>query len=243
MLMAHSVRGDTFRVWDSPLRLFHWVLVAAIAVAFLSSEENSPIAVWHMAAGWVAAVLLVFRLVWGFIGGEHARFADFLRPSRLPSHVRELMAGHPQRTIGHNPLGALAVVALLAAIGATLWTGIQVDAGQADEDLHETLAYGLLALIGIHVAAVVLMSVLTHENLARAMVTGRKSAALHPGARDARGPGALLVLLAAAVIVATTFGVLRYDPAAFGPHAKGDANEGHEIKGKAVEQGEQGDRN
>src|SRR3546814_313083 len=134
------------------------------------------------------AVLLVFRLVWGFIGGEHARFANFVRPSRLLSHVRELVTGHPQRTIGHNPLGALAVLAMLIATSAVLWTGIQVDAGQADEDLHEAIAYGLLALIGVHVAAVVLMSVFTRENLARAMVTGRKSVALHPGAHDARRP-------------------------------------------------------
>src|SRR3546814_6950111 len=96
-----------------------------------------------MAAGWTAAVLLVFRLVWGFIGGEHARFANFVRPSRLLSHVRELVTGHPQRTIGHNPLGALAVLAMLIATGAVLWTGIQVEAGQADEDLHEAIAYGL----------------------------------------------------------------------------------------------------
>ncbi|WOF45359.1 cytochrome b/b6 domain-containing protein [Sphingopyxis indica] len=240
--MARSVHGDTFTVWDAPLRLFHWLLVAAIAVAFLSSEGDNPIAAWHIAAGWIAAVLLVFRLVWGFIGGEHARFANFLRPSGLFSHIRELMTGHPERTIGHNPLGALAVVVLLIVTGAVLWTGIRVDAGQPDEDLHETLAYGLLALIAIHVAAVVLMSVLTRENLARAMVTGRKSLAQHPGARDARGPGAMALLLAAAVIVATTFGVLRYDPAAFVPHAPGDAKEGHEIEGKAVDRGGDVDR-
>ncbi len=242
MLMARSVRGDSFRVWDAPLRLFHWLLVAAIAVAFLSSEEDSPIAAWHMAAGWSAAVLLVFRIVWGFVGGEYARFADFLRPSGLLSHIRELLAGHPQRTIGHNPLGALAVVALLAAIGAVLLTGVQVDAGQADEDLHELLAYGLLVLIGIHVAAVVLMSILTRENLARAMVTGRKRAALHPGARDASRPAPVAALFAVAVIVATMFGILRYDPAAFSPRAHGDAKERHEIRGKTVERGEDGDR-
>src|SRR3546814_7972714 len=96
-----------------------------------------------------------------------------------------------------------------------LWTGIQVDAGQADEDLHEAIAYGLLALIGVHVAAVVLMSVFTRENLARAMVTGRKSVALHPGAHDARRPAVVAVLLAVLVIGMTVFGILRYDSAAF----------------------------
>ncbi len=242
MLMAKTSYSDSFRVWDAPLRLFHWLLVAAITIAFLSSEGDSGIADWHMAAGWTAAVLLVFRLVWGFIGGEHARFANFVRPSRLLSHVRELVTGHPQRTIGHNPLGALAVLAMLIAIGAVLWTGIQVDAGQADEDLHEAIAYGLLALIGVHVAAVVLMSVFTRENLARAMVTGRKSVALHPGAHDARRPAVVAVLLAVLVIGMTVFGILRYDSAAFSAQSHGEAKQGHEIEGGTAVQGEDNDR-
>src|SRR3546814_4168784 len=106
MLMAKTSYSDSFRVWDAPLRLFHWLLVAAITIAFLSSEGDSGIADWHMAAGWTAAVLLVFRLVWGFIGGEHVRRANFVRPSRLLYHVRELVTGHPQRKNGQNPLGA-----------------------------------------------------------------------------------------------------------------------------------------
>lgn len=236
MLMAQSVHNDTFKVWNAPLRLFHWLLVAAITVAFLSSEGDSPIAAWHMAAGWIAGVLLVFRLVWGFIGGEHARFSNFVRPSGILLHVWELVTGHPQRTIGHNPLGALAVLALLAGTGAVLWTGIRVDAGQVDEDLHEAIAYGLLVFIGVHVAAVVLMSVFTGESLARAMVTGRKSAALHPGARDARRPAAMVMLLAAMAIGITVFGILRYDPAAFSPQSHSEAKEGHQIEGKSVKQ-------
>jgi cytochrome b len=234
MVMAHSVSCGTVRVWDAPLRLFHWLLVAAITVAFLSSEGDSPIAGLHMAAGWIAAVLLVFRLFWGFIGGEHARFADFVHPSGIVSHVRELVTGHPQRTIGHNPLGALAVLALLAATGAVLWTGIQVDAGQADEDLHEAIAYGLLALIGIHVAAVGLMSVFTRENLARAMITGRKSVALYPGARDARPPAIVAVLLAAMAIGMTVLGILRYDPAAFSLQSHGEARGQHGVEDHSI---------
>jgi hypothetical protein len=121
MLMAHSVRGDTFRVWDAPLRLFHWVLVAAIAVAFLSSEEDSPIAAWHMTAGWISAVLLVFRLVWGFVGGEHARFADFLRPSGLlsdPAAIRPSTDyADPDPGTGHS---AIIIEQILAIPGEDL---------------------------------------------------------------------------------------------------------------------------
>src|SRR3546814_15411624 len=126
-----------------------------------------------MAACWTGAVLLVFRLVWGFIGGEHARFANFVRPSRLLSHVRELVTGHPQRTIGHNPLAALAVLAMLIATGVVLCTGLQVDAGQDDDDFHEAIVYGLLLPIRVPYASVVPMSVFTRPNLARPFVYAR----------------------------------------------------------------------
>ena len=75
------------KVWDLPLRLFHWLLVAAIAIAFLSAEEGSPLNQWHVLAGWVAGVLILFRLAWGFVGGEHSRFSDFIRPSRIAHHL------------------------------------------------------------------------------------------------------------------------------------------------------------
>lgn len=84
---------QSIKVWDLPLRLFHWVLVIAIAVAFLSSEEDSALKEWHVLSGWVAAILILFRLVWGFIGGEHSRFSDFIRPSRIGRHVSMIAKG------------------------------------------------------------------------------------------------------------------------------------------------------
>ena len=74
--------GGQVRVWDAPVRLFHWLLVAAVALALLSSDEDSALNQWHVLSGWVAAILVVFRIVWGFAGGEHSRFGDFLRPPR-----------------------------------------------------------------------------------------------------------------------------------------------------------------
>lgn len=121
-----DARTERVKVWDLPLRLFHWTLVIAIAVAFLSSEEDSALNDWHVLSGWVAAVLIVFRLVWGFIGGEHSRFSDFIRPSRIPPHVVSLARGQRETTLGHNPLGAVAVVVLLALTAITVWTGASV---------------------------------------------------------------------------------------------------------------------
>ena len=217
-------RDAGVRVWDLPTRLFHWLLVAAIALAFLSSDEDSALTAWHQAAGWIAAVLIAFRIVWGLVGGEHARFADFLKPARLGAHLKGLFAGKAEAELGHNPMGALAILGILALVVATVVTGVSVLQGGEDE-LHEVVAYGLLALVGVHVLAVIAMSLMSRENLVRAMVTGRKPAARHPGARDARPAPFIAFPLAALAIVASAYGVTRIDPKAFGPHARAEAGE------------------
>lgn len=226
----------SLKVWDLPTRVFHWALVAAIVLAFVSSEEDSFLGQWHQAAGWVAGVLIVFRLVWGFLGGEHARFVDFLQPGRLASHIGALVRRRPAAELGHNPLGALAVMAMLALVSASVVTGITLLNG-GGEDLHEGLAYGLLAVIGVHVAGVMVMSFATRENLVRAMVTGRKPRDRHPGAADAK-PAAIYALpLAGLAVAAAVLGAMRIDPQAFLPHANAEAGEG----AASLEQGEHDD--
>lgn len=208
-----DVNTERVKVWDLALRLFHWTLVIAIAVAFLSSEEDSALNYWHVLSGWVAAVLIVFRLVWGFIGGEHSRFSDFIRLSRIPHHVVSLVRGHREPTLGHNPLGAVAVVILLALTAITVWTG--AFGGEAAEELHELIAWVLLGMVALHVVAVIVMSMLERENLVRAMVTGDKPAARHPGAVDARSPSALAWLVGAVLVGSTSYLIVQYDPDAF----------------------------
>lgn len=208
-----ATRYERVKVWDLPLRLFHWTLAIAIAVAFLSGEEDSPLSRWHMLAGWIAGVLIVFRLVWGFVGGEHSRFADFIRPSRIADHISALARGRAEPSLGHNPLGAVAVVILLTLIGLTVWTG--AFGGESAEDLHELIAWTLLAMVGVHILAVGIMSVLERENLIRAMIGGSKPTERHPGARDAAPPRAAALLLACAIVAGAIYGVLRFDPQAF----------------------------
>lgn len=214
--MAHQISLPTHQtdVWDLPVRLFHWALVAAIAVAFLSSEEDSALATWHMTSGWIAAVLIAFRLSWGFIGGKHARFASFVRPGALLPHLRGLFRGKAERSVGHNPLGGMAVLALLGGTAAVLGTGIQLTGAGGSEDLHETLAYGLLGLIAVHVIGVIVMSVMTRDNLVRAMVTGRKPSLGLP-VQQAERPRALAALAGGAVVVMSVLGITRYDSHAF----------------------------
>lgn len=239
-----SVAAQTVKVWDLPLRLFHWLLVAAIAVAFLSSEGDSPLASWHMASGWFAAVLLAFRLAWGFVGSQHSRFAEFIGQRGLAEHLRGLASGRPHASLGHNPVGAVAVVVLLGLVAATVWLGIDA-AGGGEEDLHETIAWILLGVVAIHVAAVIATSALTRENLARAMVTGRKPAALHPGASNYRPASLLGFAVAVAVAGVAAWGALQIDPAAFLPQQReegesGDRSDdvahGHVIAGEAREE-------
>lgn len=208
-----AIEKEQVRVWDAPMRLFHWALVIAVALAFLSSEEDSALNQWHILAGWVAGILVVFRIAWGLVGGEHSRFADFVRPSRVASHISNLSKGRTEPFVGHNPLGAVSVVVLLALISAVVWTG--AFGGEGAERLHETIAWTLLVMVGLHVAAVIVMSAFEGENLVRAMVTGKKSGRLHPGATDARRPTAAGIVIAIAVVAVTVYGVVRYDPQAF----------------------------
>ena len=205
--------AKSIKVWDWPVRLFHWTLVVVIAVAFLSSEEDSTLNQWHVLAGWVAAILVVFRIAWGFVGGEHSRFSDFVRPWRIADHISGILRGHGEPSTGHNPLGGLSVLLLLSLTAVTVWSG--AFGGEAMEDVHEFVAWTLLAMVALHVVAVIVMSLLERQNLIRAMVTGAKPAARYPGAFDARRPSALSLLIALVVVLGTAYGILRYDPQAF----------------------------
>ncbi|KAB7643875.1 cytochrome b/b6 domain-containing protein [Polymorphobacter fuscus] len=213
------------KVWDLPTRLFHWLLAATVLLAFVSAEEGTGLAPWHVAAGWVAAILIGFRMIWGFIGGQHARFRNFIRPGAVGDHVAGLLHGRVEPSLGHNPLGGLATLVLLATVTAVVWSGASLIGGTGSEDLHEGLAGGLLALVGLHVAAVVVMSVLSRENLVRAMVTGVKPRARHPGAVDAAPAAGLAAPAAALAIIAGAYAVQQVDSGAFVPGSHAEAGE------------------
>jgi len=233
MSQAFRQQSRSLKVWDGPTRLFHWTLVVVIAAAFVSAEEDSPLSDWHQPAGWTAAILVVFRIVWGMVGGEHSRFADFLAPKRIAGHVRAMLAGRAQSDVGHNPLGAVAVVALLALVAGSAATGALIVAGRSGDDLHEAVANSLLGMIALHVSAVTVMSLMSRDTLVRAMVTGRKKAALHAGVRDARPAPAYALPLAALCMAAAAYGATLVDPQAFTPHQRAEAS-GHE-RGESVD--------
>jgi cytochrome b len=185
-------------VWDLPTRVFHWLLALSFAGAYVTAESERWRLV-HVTLGYTVGGLLVFRLLWGLVGTRHARFASFVRgPAAVLRYLGSLVAGRPEHHTGHNPAGALAIVALLA-LGAVLvlsgWSIYHDIGGDWLEDLHEGVAGTMLALVGLHVGAVLLSGWLHHENLVRAMVSGRKQGAPQEGIRRAwRVLGVLLLL-------------------------------------------------
>lgn len=171
-------RPATVKVWDPFVRIFHWSLVALFALAWVTEDLQ-----WlHQPVGYAILLLVALRIVWGFVGPKHARFADFLRsPWATLTYARGLLAGTAQRLPGHNPLAGVMILALLVmliATGASGWLMTTQAFGSAEwfEELHEALASLTLGLVGVHVLAVLIMSVVHGENLIRAMFTGRKRA-------------------------------------------------------------------
>ena len=173
---ADAVSPPT-RVWDLAVRLFHWSLVASFAVAWISAEEWQDLHLW---AGYAAAALVAFRLVWGLAGTRYARFRQFVRrPRVVVAYLRDVLSGREARYLGHNPAGGAMILALLLAMAGLCLTGwlYTTDAYwgvEWVEETHELLANLLLALVGLHVLGVLLASLRHRENLVRAMVTGRK---------------------------------------------------------------------
>lgn len=168
------------RVWDPLVRLLHWALLGAIVTAWTSTLHIGVPGAWHETAGFVAMGCVALRLVWGFVGPRHARFSSFLQgPTATLAYLRLMCRGQAPRHIGHNPLGAWMVIALLLTVGILTFTGwLQTtDAFWGSEPLetvHTALAWGLLALIALHVSGVVHTSLQQRENLVRAMLHGRK---------------------------------------------------------------------
>lgn len=164
-------------VWDRFVRVFHWSLVTCIAVDYLWLDDGKE---WHQWLGYTAVALVTARIVWGFIGSPHARFADFFpTPTRLRQHFKALASGHVPSHDGHNPLGALMILALLTLVlllGLTGWMQT-LDAFWGDEwlqSLHEVAANALVSLAVLHIGAALVMGRLERTHLIRAMVTGVK---------------------------------------------------------------------
>lgn len=187
-------------IWDAPVRVFHWLMVFSFAGAYLTAESERWRLV-HVTLGYTMAGLVAFRLLWGFVGTRHARFASFVRgPAAAARYLRGLVRGAPQEPqAGHNPAGALAIVALLvmtAVVTIAGWATYTDLGGGWLEELHECAANVMLAIVGVHLAGVAVGSWVHRDNLVGAMVTGRKRARPEDAVRSAWRSVAALMLVA-----------------------------------------------
>jgi len=198
-----ATASRTILVWDLPLRVFHWLLAGSFAAAFATGDADR----WrdvHAQLGYTIIALVVFRIAWGVFGTRHARFSAFpLAPAAALAYVRSLVAGRPAHHAGHNPAGAVAIYLLLGLALATGLSGLAAYAelgGKWAEEVHEALANTMLAVVVVHVAGVVVGSLAHRENLALAMLTGRKHGAPETAIDRARP-------LVAAALVAGVLGL------------------------------------
>ncbi len=178
------------KVWDLFIRLFHWTLVSAFIIAFVTEEDFLTLHVW---AGYTVFVIIMIRLLWGIVGSRYARFSNFITSPKIAfNYIKDTLHFKAKRYIGHNPAGGLMIIVMIISLILTTITGIAVYGAEdqagpmaawfaADslwedvfEELHEFLANFTLLLVVIHVIGVAVESLIHKENLVRAMIDGFK---------------------------------------------------------------------
>jgi len=184
--------GTNIKVWDLFIRFFHWTLVGAFIIAYVTEEDFLALHVW---SGYTIFVIIMIRLLWGLIGSRYARFSNFITSPKMAfGYIKDTLQFKAKRYIGHNPAGGLMIVVMIVSLILTTITGIAVYGleeqagpmaawfatdslwGDVFEEVHEFLANFTLLLVVIHVIGVVVESVIHKENLVRSMIDGFKKA-------------------------------------------------------------------
>lgn len=188
-----SDNEKSVKVWDVPVRLFHWTLVLSFTAAYLTAEFH--VGFLHTLIGYFLCVLVLARVFWGFAGNRYARFSSFIfSPQETIAYLRSLRQGSPKHYLGHNPAGALMVFALLGSLALIFLSGLTTlavidfegpllflidyfddDASYVARHLHGWLVDAALILIPLHLLGVAAGSIQHKENLVRAMFTGKKN--------------------------------------------------------------------
>lgn len=200
-------RPPTVAVWDLPIRVFHWLLTALVITSWTCAQIGGNAMEIHELSGLTILTLVLFRILWGFFGSHHARFANFVRGiGTTRRYLQSLRQGKPVTSSGHNPLGAWSVLAMLGCLLVQAGTGlfsnddimmegplvkwISKDTSDFITRIHHTNSSVLLALIVLHTSAVLFYLIARRDNLITPMITGGKQAA---GALSNGGHRGLLV--------------------------------------------------
>jgi cytochrome b len=233
---VNSIMGADKRdtaIWDIPTRLFHWSLVILVGSnLFLVGPRGGWETMVHFISGFAIAGLLLFRLIWGFIGSPRSRFADFLKSWRtVKAYAARLARLDPPHSIGHNPLGGWMIGVMLATLLGMVGTGlfaasrraagpfaslISSPAAHQIGQVHKLISNLMIGLVVLHLAGVLGDWLLTRDNLIKAMITGRKALSAADAAKEGKmAPGAraaivgvLALALTAALIMLTNFAAL-----------------------------------
>lgn len=209
------MNSKRIRLWDLPTRLFHWLLALGVAAALITGQLGGGLIDWHGRIGIGLVGLIAFRLAWGIVGSTYARFRQFL-PS--PSGIKAYLAGQWQGE-GHNPLGALSVLGILAVLLVQLLTGlvsnddiafvgplfnlVSKDLSDRLTGLHHLFSDIVIGLVVLHVVAIVFYVRVKKQNLVKPMVTGWKEGV---DGESAKGGGPVVLILALLIAAAAVYG-------------------------------------
>ena len=186
------MQGERVVVWDLPTRIFHWLLATSLLVEWLTQDDARYLD-FHVFCGYLIGGLIAFRLVWGFVGTRWARFSSFaFGPFAALRYLRDLLHRRQARFVGHNPAGSWAIFILLTLGALSVLTGVAALGGEKQQgplqglltfaqgdalrEIHEVLAWTMLAVVAMHLVGVVASSLFERENLPAAMIRGRKRA-------------------------------------------------------------------
>ncbi len=228
------------RVWDLPLRMFHWLLVLNIAASWYTAENGEEYLELgsrayayieiHFILGYLALALVAFRIIWGFVGPKHARFSNFLAgPKKFLAYAGTVLRRDARPSIGHNPLGGWMVALMLAMVGSQAFTGLfMID----NSDIYPALYHGsisselgslfgrfhhinfdvMLWVISLHVLAILFYAFYKRQNLVRPMITGSKSADVVPESEAIAGSQLLKALVVALVCAGGIYALIKFAP-------------------------------
>jgi len=216
-------------VWDLPLRLFHWLFASTIVAAYVTAKLGFDWMQWHFYLGYLTIGLLVFRILWGFIGPRHARFSNFIhKPSAIWLYVKGMFTRGSAPSIGHNPVGGLMVILmlLLAAVqagtglfttDAVVWAGpynpsVSGDTAGLLSTVHNWNFNVIIAAVGLHVAAILFYLFYKRQNLVVPMLNGHKPATLVPEHEAIRSSELLKALVVSLVASGFVYWLLAHAP-------------------------------
>lgn len=195
MQTPHDSKRDSIEVWDIPTRFFHWLLVILVTVCFVTARLGGNAMTYHINSGLGVLGLLIFRLIWGIIGSQTARFSQFIRsPMAAWRYSRSLLKNTPHHYLGHNPLGGWSIMAMLLTLTLQAITGLFANdeifthgplyAWVSDATslrmthIHIINQHVIIYLVSLHVLAVIFYFWVKHENLVLPMITGRKASSV-----------------------------------------------------------------